>query len=631
MKLKTLAILIFIIILMIPISTFGITEKDNGKIEISPVTKQNFEGLWMKGVDIKGYTTKEKESITSTHNNLGYHIFLNVNGKYGEMNGKYTLGKENMKDMHYKEVQNDTVQNIDGIELLVTTKYLNNGRQVQIIYTIKNTTKDDAKISLGTAADVEIDGDDKATIEKLNNGEIVKLYTEKGKTKNKVQFVLYGRNTEGVTNIDNLWIGNWSDYYLSNIFNNNSNIKKIENKDSALTFSWVNREIKAGETKKYSVIMEVGEQNIPNVKIPIENNTKLYYSNAIIYGTVEDKDLKDMVTIHYLVDNKEYTLPTISTKGKAKEFSLDLTKLNLSSAQSHTLKVWAIDSTNSKSNIEERNFIITYLKNPKIILSEKEWTKNDVTFQIIDTENEKQYVEKYQYRINNKEWIDCKTNTNSTIKENGINQIDVRVVGPKEGDTSDIITEYIKIDKINPSNTTPTAINTTNSITVKCTQMDEESGIDSSKTLYAIKEGNKWSDWQANNTFIKLKPNTKYWIKTKSTDKAGNITESQELEVKTEPAKVEIPKEDSSTNIVDDNNKKEETENKLDKKESVIENKEETIINKETLETKQDNTIAKKPIPKTGENNHIIIAIISLLTLRASIYYLKLQKIKNRI
>lgn len=202
MKLKTITALIFILILIVPISTFAVTEKDNGKIKVSPVTKQNFEGLWMKGFDIQGYTTKdeetkEKELISSTHNNLGYHVFLNVNGKHGKMNGEYTLGKEKMQEMHYKEVTNDTIQNIDGIDLLVKTKYLNNGNQVQIIYTLTNTTQSNATISLGTAADVEIDGDDKATIEKLNNGEEVRLWTEKGKTKKKAQFVLYGKNTRG--------------------------------------------------------------------------------------------------------------------------------------------------------------------------------------------------------------------------------------------------------------------------------------------------------------------------------------------------------------------------------------------------------------------------------------------------
>lgn len=624
MKVKKIAVVIFILILLIPISAFAITEKDNGIIKISPVTNLNFEGEWIKGFDIKGYVIKDnntKELISSTHNNLGYHVFLNVNGKHGEMNGTYTLGKEKMQEMHYKEVENDKIQNIDGIDLLVTTKYINNGNQVQIIYTLKNTTKENATISLGTSADIEIDGDDKSMIEKLNDGGEVRLLTEEGKTKKKSQFVLYGKNTKGVTNIDNLWIGGWSDYYLSHIFDNNPSIKKIENCDSALTFSWVNREIKAGETKNYSVVIGIGELNTPNIEILLENNAKLYYSNAVIDGTVEDKDLKDIATIHYSIDDKEYKLSPIITQGQIKKFTLDLTKLNLLPVITHKLKVWAVDNTNSKSKIEERNFIITYLKKPKIELTEKDWTKNDVTFKISDTENEKQYIEKYQYKINNKEWIDCKTDTNITIKENGINKIDVRVVGSKIGDFSSTTTDYAKVDKISPKNTTPIASKTTNSITVQCTQTDAESGIDTTKTLYAMKEGNKWGNWQTSNIFNNLKPNTKYMIKTKSTDKVGNTSESKELEVTTEQVKENNNKNDSP-NIKEETNKN--SENTPNNK------KQDEIIDTSILETEKDNTVANTKIPKTGEND-LILPIIAILIIRALIYYIKLRKIKNRI
>lgn len=260
MKRKIATIVTVVAILTMPIKAFAITKEDNQKIQVTPVTGQNFEGLWLRGFDIKGYT-EEKELISSTHNNLGYHVFLNVNGKYGEMSGKTSIKKENMEPMHYKEVQNDKKQNIEGIDLLVTTEFLNQGKQIQIIYTLKNTTKEDAIISLGTSADVEIDGDDKSTIEQINNGEKIKLWTNKGKTKKEVKFILYAKNKKGVTNVDNIWIGGWSDYYLSHIFDKNIEIQKIENIDSAIAFSWVNRKIKAGETKTYSVIMEIGESN----------------------------------------------------------------------------------------------------------------------------------------------------------------------------------------------------------------------------------------------------------------------------------------------------------------------------------------------------------------------------------
>lgn len=194
MKLKIVTIITIIINLIIPVTVLAITEQNNQKMKVTPVTTQNFEGPWIKGFDIKGYITEEKQLISSTHNDLGYHVFLNVNGKHGEMEGKTNIEKEKMEEMHYKEVQNDTVQNIDGVDLLVTTKYLNQGKQVQLIYTLTNKTSEDATISLGTSADIEIDGDDKATIEKVNNGEQVKMWTNQGRSKKEIQFILYGKN-----------------------------------------------------------------------------------------------------------------------------------------------------------------------------------------------------------------------------------------------------------------------------------------------------------------------------------------------------------------------------------------------------------------------------------------------------
>ena len=90
------------------------------------------------------------------------------------------------------------------------------------------------------------------------------------------------------------------------------------------------------------------------------------------------------------------------------------------------------------------------------------------------------------------------------------------------------------IDKTAPTNTAPTATNTTNSITVTCKQADnagtneKASGI--AKTEYS-KDGGK--TWQASNVFSGLKQNAAYTIKTRVTDKAGNVTESQTLSVTT--------------------------------------------------------------------------------------------------
>lgn len=549
LKRKLTALILAAVILLTVFTTtaVAITEVDNGNMKIY-LTEGGMEFDDLKGFDIQGYIEDSssetgKTLISSTFSNDGYHTFLNVNGVHGEMNGVITRADDDELETKLSAMQytaydsSNEWQNIDGIDLKVNTQFINDGEQLQIIYTLKNTTSTAATYSLATTSDVQISGDDSATIERIEDqGKDVRLWTKNERyTKKPVQFVFYGSGIEGTTAIDNLWIGHWDNEYMENMFNSNPEELKVEEEDSAFTYSWVNRTINPGETKTHKVLMEVGEINIPNTSITIEDNAKYYYTDVKINGTVLDKDLKDNITIHYIVnDGTEQTLPVISTTGANQDFTIDLTSLNLAAGTDHTIKVWATDSTDCDSNVVEGTFKVTYLKNPELSVSEEEWTKNDVTLRITDEVNVQQYVSKYQYRINNGEWVDCQKDTDISIQENGITQVDARIVGTENNDYSDIITKSAKIDRVAPTNTIPTATKTTCTITVTATQTDEHSGIDETKTMYAIKTGDTWSEWQESNLFTGLTHNTEHIVKTKSTDIAGNSAESQELTVKTD-------------------------------------------------------------------------------------------------
>ena len=540
---RIIALMLSLIILLSVFSTtvVAITEVDNGIMKVY-TTSDGLEFDELKGFDIKGYVGDEKTLISSTYSDDGYHTFLNVNGAHGEMSGEITYTDEDeliqkLIAMQYTAYDSaNEWQNIDGIDLKVNTQFINDGEQLQIIYTLKNTTSASITYSLATTSDVQIDEDDSATIERIEqNGNDIRLWTKEGETEKPVQFVFYGSGIEGTTAVDNLWIGHWGNKYMTNMFNSNPEEPKVEGRDSAFTYSWVNRTINAGETKVHTVLMEVGEINVPNTGITLEDGTKFYYTDVKINGTVLDKDLKDNITVHYVVDGGvEQTLPTLATTGTNKDFTIDLTSLNLSAGTNHTIKVWATDSTDCDSNIVEKTFTVTYLKNPELSVSETEWTKNDITFKITDTVNVEQYVAKYQYRINNGQWVDCQKDVDTLIQENGIIQIDAMIVGTENNDYSDIITATAKIDKIAPTNTIPTATKTTCTINVNSTQTDELSGIDATKTMYAIKDGDTWSEWQISNVFSGLTHNKEYIVKTISTDNAGNSSESQELTVKTD-------------------------------------------------------------------------------------------------
>lgn len=533
-----------IIIMLLPVVSMAITETDNGIMKIY-TTSGGLEMEGLKGFDIKGYvttdeSTNEKTLISSTFSDDGYHTFLNVNGLSGEMDGELTTveggqtWKEKAQSMQYTEVNGEGWQKINGIDIKVSTQFINNGEQLQIVYDLKNTTSSSATISLATVADVQIDKDDSATIERLEDGSGVRLWTKDGRTKKPVQFVFYGKDVPGTTAVDNLWIGYWDwGANVKNMFSDNSSVEKIENQDSSFSYSWVNRTLNAGATQKFTVLMEVGEINIPNTGITLDNNTKFYYKDVKINGTVIDKDLKDKITIHYVVDGTEYTLPTMSTTGASENFTLDLTSLNLAAVTPHTLKVWATDSTDCDSNVEERTFTITYLKEPEVSLSTTEWAK-DVTFRITDTINEAQWIDKYQYRLNDGTWTDCSKDTDIPIQESGNVKVDVRIKGTQTDDYSNIVTVNAKVDKVNPTTTKPTATTTTCSITLNLGQTDAHSGIDTTKTMYAIKKDGTWSEWQSSNTFTGLTHNTEYVVKTKAVDKVGNTSESEELTVKTD-------------------------------------------------------------------------------------------------
>ena len=91
------------------------------------------------------------------------------------------------------------------------------------------------------------------------------------------------------------------------------------------------------------------------------------------------------------------------------------------------------------------------------------------------------------------------------------------------------------IDKVVPTNTAPTGSSKDNGIIVTLKQTDASatssygcSEIKASETRYAIKKSSSstWGAWQSSNSFTGLEIGTRYDIKTKVTDYAGNSSES---------------------------------------------------------------------------------------------------------
>ena len=122
-------------------------------------------------------------------------------------------------------------------------------------------------------------------------------------------------------------------------------------------------------------------------------------------------------------------------------------------------------------------------------------------------------------------------------------------------------------DTIEPNTEAPTAIATTSTITVQFNQTDDGTGINESTIEYAIKINGTWSDWQTGNTFENLTANTKYTIKTRVIDNAGNgPTESVETEITTkniENGSIELRKNDINGETITPTTNKDDKSNQI--------------------------------------------------------------------
>ena len=158
------------------------------------------------------------------------------------------------------------------------------------------------------------------------------------------------------------------------------------------------------------------------------------------------------------------------------------------------------------------------------IQSEKKYINNNVYFQLAQGENGTT-----TYKV-----VDSDGNE-VTVTDNILNtNTGTYIVTLTTTDGTNIIEKnyYIYIDKTVPTSTAPNVVGTTGKIIVTNNQTDLESGID--KIEYGIYDEtkNSWI-WQTENEFSSLKPNTEYRVKTRATDKAGNVSESEEVTITT--------------------------------------------------------------------------------------------------
>lgn len=628
-KLISIVLILIILLSYCPIVFADVVDADNGKMKF-------YKKSWAL-FDIQGYVNGSLQSTTFSDN--GYYTKLKVDNNE----------EEDMEFSSYNE------QLINGIAWDVECSFINNGRYVKVTYTLTNTNEAESTISLGTYVDVQIAGNDRATLERFENNNGLKLYDNE----TNIQFSFYGKSVAGTTDIDNLWLGTYPEH-RENYFNNNTT-NKIEERDSAFTFSWVNRKIAAGETKKYTVIIGMGEvSNAPKIELDANQGKCFSQDSVIINGFISDRDPNSKATLYYTVDDgAENNLTEQALTNNKLDFSLDLTSQNLA-AGTHKIKLWAIDESGNPSEILEKDILITNLKAPVLNMNE-EWSKETVKFTITDEQNNAEDVLKYQYKIGNGKWQDAQLDTEITaLEETGTAVVMAKVVGKETDEQSSIVSKTAKVDKNGPE------INVSEKdgkITVTAT--DEQSGVNDIKYVLnserELKGEEEFKDYTEAIDCTNLEAGDLY-LHIISTDKLEN--ESTYTKEYKEPVSATIVTEDKFTGkkptykLTDENKQFEnnykyqikindgewqdvniDTSHTIDKPivgENTIKTRTVDTLGRlsseseaKTIYIEKDTTIANKLLPNTGTGRIILgILVISILGTVGGIKYRKLKDIK---
>ena len=214
----------------------------------------------------------------------------------------------------------------------------------------------------------------------------------------------------------------------------------------------------------------------------------------------------------------------------------------LTSGTNYQVKVKAIDNAGNEYETTEKNVQTNALPNPEeqiqITKTPSSWTNGIVTVRMTNMAQE--YI--LQYSKDNRSWETYLSPI--TVVDNN-ETIYARLYEPNSQEaTRSISTQITNIDRLSPIIFTPTVSAGIDTITVtantadrEATTIDGKSGIRGYK--FSKDSGYSWTEEQVSGTYTfgRLSPGTRYQIRVKAIDNAGNEMESYEVTGTT----IEIP------------------------------------------------------------------------------------------
>jgi len=438
MKLKPIIFAIIIFILIIQISTLCFS---SGTMSFF-YTGENFN-IWGEGVK-------------TTYSDNGYKTYLKVGSKEAKiLKGEGTL---------------------DGVHCKINLSCVSDNNYVKVAYKITNNSTVTKTVGVASFADIMIGGNDYAPIVNLSGN---KGFTMTG---DGHVFKFLARNTYSVTDVDAYWFGQyqvvesrkWSTSYTFDYSSAGD-----RRGDSAMAYSWQNRTLAPGQSLDLSVLIGVGQLNNPPT-ITANNFAKsTYYPGEVVnvYGTVNDVDTGDVVSVKYAVDGgKEIVIATgIVPNGTAKPYNTSFTVPEDIVAGDHFVDVWAVDKNGDMSSTVRVYFNVVVDRTPPTgthTLTPNTWTNGNVkiTVKATDTQTGVKGI-----TLPNGSFVQGDT-ANYTVSANGTYTFKLT---DNTGNTGNYSVSVANIDKIKPSISLANTNKkwTSQNVAIDFTTADGQSGV----------------------------------------------------------------------------------------------------------------------------------------------------------
>lgn len=265
----------------------------------------------------------------------------------------------------------------DGLKVTPSAKSILGGNYIQVSFTAKaETAVQNGKI--GIFYDVEINSNDEAQLNVINSGNRLIGFdmTDDDPDSGNPKLTVYLRGKAGVTDVDTYWFGSYydslsrsihsmetedpsvftgseSNYYYQK--DEEGKLTGTKNADSAMTFSWQNINLAAGEEKTYSIIIGVGNANSEAPVISSVNKTDAGY---VVKGTQTGDYEKQNFSLMYSIGNEDTVTSTSAINWNGDNFTttipVDVSKYT--TPGEYTIAFTAMNNYGSTSNVVNAKF-----------------------------------------------------------------------------------------------------------------------------------------------------------------------------------------------------------------------------------------------------------------------------------